>query len=714
MALTAGTRLGPYEILALIGRGGMGEVYKAWDTRLGRNVAIKHLKSPHGERFEREAHAVAALNHPNICQIYDIGPDYLVLEHIEGKPPHGPLPVEQAVRLALQIASALEEAHGLGILHRDLKPTNILVTAKGTAKLLDFGLAKFADVLDPNVTKTLDGTLMGTAAYMSPEQAQGKTVDERSDVFSFGAVLYELLSGRRAFSGESFAEILSAVMRDTPAPLESPLAGIVSRCLAKATAQRFANMSEVRAELQKIALAKPADQQTSIAVLPFANMSRNADEEYFSDGLAEEILNLLTHIRGLKVIARTSSFAFRGKEQDITGIAAALKVKTILEGSVRRAGDRVRITAQLISGDDGSHLWSERYDREMTDIFVVQDEIATAIAQALELKLAPEPHRAPRHQPNLPAYEAYLKGMHEMYRVSPESLGRAEGYFQQAAALDPQWAEPHSQVGFSYLAAGLFGLRPMLGMTPLARAEARKALELSPSDAMGHALLGALAAVVDYDWKEEEEEFRLAKASEPVPPGVRVIYALCYLSPLGRYEEALRELDQLIAVDPLDPVTRRTRAWVHFCGGTWDRAIDDAKEAVALGEHSHQPYVYMALSSFCLGNLGEAQTYAEEALRIAPWSDPVRAALAGILAQIGDQEGAARLLQKCVDNPVAMFSYHLLCSETEAAIDCCEKWIERRYPVAPFLGFAAPYKALRESPRWPKLAKMMNLPGTGS
>jgi serine/threonine protein kinase len=336
MPLQSGDKLGPYEILTPIGEGGMGDVYKARDIRLDRIVAIKQLKSQHSARFQQEARAIAALNHPNICSLYDVGPDYLVMEFIEGTPLRGPLPLSDALRFATQIAAALGVAHSKGILHRDLKPGNVLVTVSGV-KLLDFGLAKLMTDSAPDVTKTMGGAVLGTAAYMSPEQAQGKPLGERSDIFSFGALLYEMLSGSRAFAGESAADTLSAVLRDDPAPLQSPASEIVKRCLTKQPAQRFQSIAEVRAALESISNS-PVEHQPSIAVLPFANMSADKENEYFSDGLAEEILNLLAKIPGLKVIARTSSFVFRGQEQDIRKIAERLNVRTILEGSVRRAG----------------------------------------------------------------------------------------------------------------------------------------------------------------------------------------------------------------------------------------------------------------------------------------------------------------------------------------------------------------------------------------
>ena len=387
--MNPGSKLGPYEILSSIGSGGMGSVYKARDTRLGRTVAIKKVKEQHSERFKQEARSIAALNHPNICQIHDIGDDYLVLEYVEGKPLSSPLPEQEAVRLAIQIATALEEAHQNGIIHRDLKPSNIMVTDKGSVKLLDSGLAKLHEQ-DASISSlptadfpaTQAGAILGTVAYMSPEQAQGQLADARSDIFSFGLVLYEMLSGRRAFSGDSNFSVMTAIVSKEPASVQaSPqLERVVKRCLEKKPAERYQTMAELKAALEKAGKPKVAvsseEPQPSIAVLPFVNMSGDKEQEYFSDGLAEEIINALTKIPELKVVARTSAFAFKGKEQDIRKIGETLNVSTILEGSVRKAANRIRITAQLIKAADGYHLWSERYDREMTDVFAVQDEIA--------------------------------------------------------------------------------------------------------------------------------------------------------------------------------------------------------------------------------------------------------------------------------------------------------------------------------------------------
>jgi len=334
MPLDPHTRLGPYEILALVGEGGMGEVYRARDTRLGRTVAVKVVHTQFSARFETEARAISALNHPNICTLHDVGPNYLVMEFVEGETlaarlKDGPLPAEGAARLATAIADALAAAHAKGMAHRDLKPGNVMITPEGRVKLLDFGLAKMLEASDPDATRTVEGAVLGTFAYMSPEQLQGKPSGAASDVFTFGAVLYEMLSGRRAFH--------TAGLREDPEPLKgvaADLAAIVTRCLRKNPGDRYPGMAEVKAALDRSTTA-PTETAPSIAVLPFANMSGDKDNEYFSDGLAEEILNALTRVDGLKVTARTSSFAFRGKEADIRTIAETLGVRTILEGSMQ-------------------------------------------------------------------------------------------------------------------------------------------------------------------------------------------------------------------------------------------------------------------------------------------------------------------------------------------------------------------------------------------
>jgi serine/threonine-protein kinase len=568
MALTVGDRLGPYEIAAPIGAGGMGKVWKARDTRIGRFVAIKQSAHEFSIRFQREARAIAALNHSNICTLYDVGPDYLVMEYIEGTPPHGPLAPDKAIPIAIGIADALVAAHTSGITHRDLKPANVLVTRTGV-KLLDFGLALLDE---PDRTRdetasalTSPGVVVGTAAYMSPEQAQGRPVDARSDIFSFGAVLYELLSGRQPFAGNSAIDILAAIVRDEPAPLRAPadLAAVVTRCLRKPPAERYQTMAEVRAALEQLGSELGGTSNTgeipSIAVLPFANLSADKKNEYFADGLAEEILNLLARIPGLKVIARTSSFAFRGKEQDITAIAATLGVRHVLEDSVRRSGTRIRVTAQLIVAGDGSHVWSERYDRELTDIFAIQDEVSEAISSSLRVRLAPraktvdlETYSTPSLNPE--ADDAYLKGRYFFNRPSDENLQKAITRFEDAIKLNPNFVPALSGLSDAYLWAGYNeGFISASEARPKVRAAAEKALRLDAQSAEAHTSLAVFKLFYEYDWGGCEAEFRRALELNPNYAYAHDQFALC-LAFRGRFQESIAESRRAADLDPLNPL----------------------------------------------------------------------------------------------------------------------------------------------------------------
>ena len=567
MTWVPGTALGPYVLEAPIGAGGMGEVWKARDRRVDRIVAIKRLRPEYAERFKREARAIAALNHPHICQLYDVGPDYLVMEYVDGHALRGPMPAVDAVRVASQIAEALEAAHRNGVIHRDLKPGNVLVGPNG-AKLLDFGLAKqtAASNVDAATTGAASnaGAIVGTAAYMSPEQAQGQDVDSRSDVFSFGAVLYELLSGRRAFTGETTLATMAAVVGREPTPLEvSPaLERVMRRCLAKQPRERFQAMTDVLAALKAI-IESPVEREPSIAVLPFANMSRDPDDEYFSDGLAEEIINALAQIPGLKVIARTSAFAFKGQNTDIRRIADALNVTSVLEGSVRKSGSRIRVTAQLIAAADGAHMWSQRYDRELEDVFAVQDEIATAIARTLQVKLT-APARP--YTPNVAAYEAFLRGRHHWARLTPESLALSRQCYEQAVALDPKFAAAQCALAEHFLALAANGNLPPAETMAQARAAALKALEIDPSIADAHAVIGLIAVFHDRDWPEAARRFRSAMESGAVTSRVRWFFGQ-YLTVLGRPSEAIEWLEAALRDDPLHVLCRSHLSGVLHASG---------------------------------------------------------------------------------------------------------------------------------------------------
>jgi TolB-like protein/Tfp pilus assembly protein PilF len=720
MPLSAGTRLGPYEILSALGGGGMGEVYRARDTRLQRDVAIKVLPEPFAadperlRRFEHEARAIAALNHPHICQLHDIGPGYLVLEYIEGEPLHGPIAVEQAVLLALQMVSALEAAHRRGILHRDLKPLNIMVTPEGTAKLLDFGLAKLVGV-DADVTRTMEGMVVGTAGYMSPEQAQGQSLDARSDVFSFGAVLYEMLSGSRAFGGSSTAEVLSAVLRDDPRPIQAPpaLERIVRRCLAKQPGQRFQTMEELRVALELAATepaATPTEHQPSIAVLPFANMSADKENEFFGDGLAEEIINLLAQAPGLKVTGRTSSFFFRGKDVEFGEIGRRLNVGHILEGSVRRAGNRIRVTAQLIKVADGFHLWSERYDREVTDIFAIQDEITQAIAGALRTKLSPATATLRHQAPNLRAYEAYLKARDDWFKPTPESLARVKKSLEHAIELDPEFALAYSLLGGHYTMLANLGIRPAREVIPLARAAEQEALRVEPSLPEAHALLGVCAGD-EYDWNEAKRQWRLAMAREPVSRDVRFWYGNHYLLPIGRPVEAVEEMARGLQEDPLNLLYRHHYAVGLRHAGRPEDAEAELRKVLEIDENFPLALGTLGAVYAQQGRLEEALALTERASALTPWAHPIIGQLAALLVRTGAVRRADAWLEKLGSGraygaPTGLAVFHAMCGELDRAADWAEQAIEERYP--PFFRILGPL--LQPSPRWPALAKLMNLP----
>ncbi|MGD1072333.1 MAG: protein kinase [Bryobacteraceae bacterium] len=744
MELKPGDKLGPYEILSRIGAGGMGEVYKAHDPRLRRDVAIKVASEQFSERFEREAHAIAALNHPNICQVYDIGPDYLVMEYVEGTQLKGPLPLHQALSFAAQICDALDAAHRKGITHRDLKPANILVTASGI-KLLDFGLAllsgdanghqRAATDTTAGAGKTVPGTILGTPAYMSPEQAHGRPADARSDIFSFGLVLYEMLSGRRAFTGDSDLATIAAILYKEPAPIEAApaLQSIVTRCLRKSPADRFQSITQVKDALLAASSAVSApgafygaqtalpaqissvERAPSIAVLPFANMGGDKENEYFSDGLAEEILNCLAQIPGLKVIARTSSFAFRGKEEDITKIAQTLRVRTVLEGSVRRAGSRVRVTAQLIDADDGSHLWSQRYDRELADVFAVQDEIAEAIASALRVKFSGTPAAFEQYKPSLPAYEALLKARHYSETSSLESLRRAKEWYERAIALDPKFALAHCAYGTYFLSMTFMGALPADQALAMVRSQAQKALDLDPSLPEGHAMLGVVAASLECDWIEAERHFRQATARDPVPINVRLPYALGYLLRAGRPVEALQQIELGLREDPLNLLLRLNRAGCLAAAGRDEEAAGEYGELLELYPGSVGALGPLAAYHASRGELDRALVFCEKAYALAPLFPHVIGLFAGLLKRTGETRRAEELLRKLQPGdafgaPRGLAVYHWVLQEFDAEAEWLQKAIEQRdlYGATYLRSWYG--RELRSTSRWAGLMRKLNLP----
>jgi eukaryotic-like serine/threonine-protein kinase len=737
--LNPGELLGPYRIVASIGKGGMGEVYRATDTRMGRDVAIKVVAEQFLERFDREVRAIAALNHPNICTIHDVGPNYLVMEYVDGIPLKGPLPEETAMQFAAQIAAALDAAHTRGIVHCDLKPANILVTGD-RLKLLDFGVATLASTPTDTMTapapvpraassgpiltdevetmqipspssagRLTSGTMSGTPGYMSPEQAAGQVLDARSDIFSFGVVLYELLSGRRPFGGKTLNAVLSAVRQSEPAPLEAPLdvTRLVARCLRKSPDERFQSMSELRPVLEK-ATASLARKEPSVAVLPFVMTGASQENDYFSEGLTEDIIHALSAVSGLRVIARTSTFAFKDKVQDIRGIAEALGVDHVLEGSVRTAGNRIRVNTQLISARDGAQLWSKRYDRDLVDVFIIQDEISNAIANELKVSLTPQQLvKAPTA--HFAAYEAVLEGRHHFLRFDPAAQAKALACFERAVAIDPAYAAAHIGIALNHWGQMVVGMADPRQAMQRSVDAARDALRLDPANSEGHHILASYYALNDFDWVKAEQHFDRALELNPNSPDAYHCKAIYLLCPLGRLEEAVESQKRALAVDPLSPavlanlalaleglhreeeeaqvIDRLTRLDPNFVGGQWTLVRlrirqGRVEEAVELAERLVQMAGRWGMTLGALGAAYAAAGRVNEAREV--------------IAELGlDHNRESR----------AFYSFLIAAAlnDRDAAFCWAAESIEHRDPIMLSFIWTSSFDALRDDPRFAAL-----------
>ena len=760
MKLENGTLLGSYSIRELIGSGGMGEVYRALDTRLKRDVAVKVLPEQLAEnsealaRFEREAQSVAAISHPNILAIHDFGRDeglsYAVMELLEGETlrermERTNVSSTKALEIARQIAGGLVAAHDRGIVHRDLKPENAFLTRDGLVKILDFGLAKQgaapfshdSNTAAPTLGHSQPGAVMGTIAYMSPEQARGLAVDQRTDIFSLGVIHYEMLSGQRPFQGASSADVMGAILCEDPpdfAGTESfvspALQRIVSRCLEKDVHDRFQTARDLVFALETItdletgvhssgavAVEAPAGESlTSVAVLPFTNMSPDPEQDYFCEGMAEEIINALGTIEGLRVAARSSAFRFTEKAQDIQEVGEKLKVKTVLEGSVRTAGNRIRVTVQMIDVGNGFQLWSERYDREMEDVFALQDEISESIVEALQMKLGTGAmEELKRPTASLEAYQLYLKGQHNWYKRETGSLQKAAEFFEQAVEKDPSYALAHAGLVITYCSLAFYGMEPAAARAR-ASAAAERASSLAPEVAEVRAALGLHAAWLAYDWETAEREFLAAVEANPSYALAHCWYSFT-LSSLARGDEAVAAATRACEVDPLSPYVNTVLGLALVSAGRRQDALPALEEAVDIDGDSLYSLWVLGANYGALGRHDEAVTVLERAATLSDRSAYYLSWLGWAYGIAGEREKAERILEELSarspgesTQPILLMQVHSGLGNIDAAFEWLDKAIAEGDPAASFIGFPT-MDPLREDQRWDGICTRLGIPG---
>ena len=708
-----------FHIVEKLGEGGMGVVYKAEDTRLHRFVALKFLpdnlaqNSLALERFRREARAASALNHPGICTIHDIGEQggrsFIAMEYIDGETLrahiHGqPLRFEEIVRLGIEIADALDAAHTQGIIHRDIKPANVFVTKRGQAKVLDFGLAKLvrsgvALAADPEEipdSNSVVGIISGTPSYMSPEQVRGDNLDERTDVFSLGVLLYEMATGRQAFSGGTGGVIIEAILTRSPTPartinpdLPARLEEIIDKALNKNIDQRYQRAADLRADLQRLergpdsnwrnrgtdpgfaprstithsrlsAAATPQDSPTqsratrservskvinSLAVLPFDNATRDPENEYLSDGIAGSLINIMATVPNLRVMAQSTVFRYKGGGIDPQGVGRELNVRAVLTGRIMQSGESLRIGAELVDVATGSQLWGAQFDRKPGDIFSIQDEISIEISDKLRLKLTHDQKKRLRKRPtgDAEAYRLYLKGRHHWDRWTEDGFYKAIEYFQLAVEKDPTYALAYCGESDAYVLLGWNSYLPPKEAFPKAKMAALRALRLDPDLGEAYTPLAAVLWLHEWQWNQAQAEFQRSLALNPFYPTANHWFAE-FVMTMGRPVEAIEKMKASQELDPLSLIISVAIGWANYMARRYDQAIEQLRRTVELEPHYPVTYWILGLVLRKMGQLGQAIAEGEMGVKLSGGSPLVSAALAQTLATAGERVKAIQIL----------------------------------------------------------------------